>query len=359
MKILYVLDKPNLYGSERHVQKLMDAFKGDHFVNLLAFQPGPLLQEVSINKETIPFGWYDLVNPSMWLKLARFVRSNQFNLIHAHQPKAIFIMSILGWFLNIKTVITIHSLPISNAQSHKNPVLSTFVFAGHYLLKSIAELFATRIIYLSQFSSKTSFFKSKVLVIPNWINQGVDLGNCKSLVLGEKIKFVTVGTVSHNKGFDRLLNVLSNWPNTNWELQVVGGVDPNFTDELDHLLATFKQKDQIFFQGFQHDVSAFLQAADIFILLSRAETFGLVFIEAMSYGLPIITWDIPVVHEILPAGNLIITSSSDYNSLLNNFLNSPKMLGELSERNLKFVHDNFLATPILATYQQLYNQSVK
>jgi glycosyltransferase involved in cell wall biosynthesis len=48
----------------------------------------------------------------------------------------------------------------------------------------------------------------------------------------------------------------------------------------------------------QH-LSAMLRKSDALILYSRYETFGCVYVEAMASGVPVISSDIPVAHEII------------------------------------------------------------
>jgi len=48
------------------------------------------------------------------------------------------------------------------------------------------------------------------------------------------------------------------------------------------------------------------QQADIFILLTRVESFGLVFAEAQSYGLPIIGYRIPPLQAVFKKGSVLV-----------------------------------------------------
>lgn len=46
---------------------------------------------------------------------------------------------------------------------------------------------------------------------------------------------------------------------------------------------------RVHFLGFQTDMPGLMRAADLFVLLSRYEPFGLVFLEALASGLPVVT----------------------------------------------------------------------
>jgi glycosyltransferase involved in cell wall biosynthesis len=266
MKILFVLDKPNLYGSELHVKKLIEGLNGEFSIRLLTFQRGPLLDLMSVENIVFSLSWLDVFSLIKWKQLKISMLEEKVDLIHAHQPKAIFFMSLMGWFLNIKTIITIHSLPITNSQSHKNKVVSLAVYLGHQLIKLTSEFFANKVIYLSDFSFKTAFSKQKSMIIPNWINHNFAGIPNKVISSDSRIKFLTVGSISFNKGFDRLLNVLEKYENSNWELHVVGEIDPLFRDNFNRILNDIRFKDQIVFHGYLNNVKDLYESCDIFIL---------------------------------------------------------------------------------------------
>lgn len=57
-------------------------------------------------------------------------------------------------------------------------------------------------------------------------------------------------------------------------------------------------RDNVLFPGYMNDIIKPYSAADIFLMPSYAETFGLVILEALSCGLPVIARDIPEFHDI-------------------------------------------------------------
>ena len=298
MKILYVLDQPNLYGSEQHVLGLIQAMKAYNEVTLLAFDEGPLLQklrELGIPFHVILMSWSSVLTV---MKLCDFFRKGSYDVIHAHQPKAVFWASIAARLVGTPCIITIHSLPSSNIQTYRAPLKKCVVGIFHFFVKFSAEIFSSRVIYLSRFSFRYAAFKKKSLVIPNWLAKLVpDEQICKTY--GNPIRLISVGSVTSNKGMDRLIDSLSFIKNENWILDIIGDCSNDFKLILSRAAEEYGIKNRIRYLGYKDNVQDYLLKSDGFILLSRGETFGLVYIEAMNCGLPIIAWNIPVVHEIL------------------------------------------------------------
>lgn len=88
---------------------------------------------------------------------------------------------------------------------------------------------------------------------------------------------------------------------------------------LDALLAASRElaiEDRVHFTGELHDVSAALQAADLLVLNSRDEPFGLVLIEAMASGTPVLATRVGGIPEIVTdAENGWLIESGDTGAL--------------------------------------------
>jgi glycosyltransferase involved in cell wall biosynthesis len=72
----------------------------------------------------------------------------------------------------------------------------------------------------------------------------------------------------------------------------------------------------LIFPGYIDDIVAPYSAADIFLMPSYAETFGLVILEALSCGLPVIARDIPEFRDIFENSILYFSSREEAASLL-------------------------------------------
>ena len=130
--------------------------------------------------------------------------------------------------------------------------------------------------------------KTKCIYIPNVIDS---LPDKRSKLTNKNI--ITIGRLSHEKGQKDLIDVFKivnkELPET--KLFMVG--DGPLKKELENYTKELKLTDKIIFTGFLGDKGKekYILDSSIFILPSYTESFGLVLIEAMSYGLPCIAFD--------------------------------------------------------------------
>ena len=127
---------------------------------------------------------------------------------------------------------------------------------------------------------------------------------------------LAAGRLTYQKGFDLLLE---SWLQVNkvmpdWKLKIVGeGIDRA-------KLAEFIEKNQLTdvveLIGNTCKMSKYYQQAEIFCLSSRFEGFGMVLIEALAFGLPIVSFDCEVgPAEILEGTGSILVPQDDTNQL--------------------------------------------
>ena len=130
--------------------------------------------------------------------------------------------------------------------------------------------------------------KTKCIYIPNVIDS---LPHKRSKLTNKNI--ITIGRLSPEKGQKDLIDVFKivnkELPKT--KLFMVG--DGPLKKELENYTKELKLTNKIIFTGFLGDKGKekYILDSSIFILPSYTESFGLVLIEAMSYGLPCIAFD--------------------------------------------------------------------
>ncbi len=120
------------------------------------------------------------------------------------------------------------------------------------------------------------------------------------LSTGTSKKFLAIGRFSRqHKGFDLLIEAfhIFSKDNKEWTLDIVGeGVEePIYRD----LIRQYKLENRITIHPFTNNVQDYYSEAQVYVLSSRWEGFGLVLVEAMAHGLPVVSSDLPTSKEIM------------------------------------------------------------
>ena len=117
---------------------------------------------------------------------------------------------------------------------------------------------------------------------------------------GASKRFLAIGRFSRgHKGFDLLIEAfhLFAQKDKEWILDIVGeGEEENNYLEI---IEKYHLEHRIRLHPFTNHIQYYYSKAQIYVLSSRWEGFGLVLVEAMAHGLPIISSDLPTSKEIL------------------------------------------------------------
>ena len=114
---------------------------------------------------------------------------------------------------------------------------------------------------------------------------------------------LSVATVTPGKGHDVLLDALEPLMDLRWKCRFVGSLeqDPAFVRELRRRVFDGGMDDRVSFSGPQDeaDLAMSYAAADLLVVPSRAETYGMVIAEALARGLPVVAAAVGGVPEAL------------------------------------------------------------
>jgi len=117
---------------------------------------------------------------------------------------------------------------------------------------------------------------------------------------------LAVAAVIPGKGHDVLLDALATLTGLRWHCLCVGSLerDPIFVERLRRRIVAGRMDDRVRFAGPQagSELADSYNAADVLVLPSRAETYGMVVAEALARGLPVVAADVGGVPEALGHG---------------------------------------------------------
>jgi glycosyltransferase involved in cell wall biosynthesis len=116
-------------------------------------------------------------------------------------------------------------------------------------------------------------------------------------------ELLCVAAVTSAKGHDLMLSALATIPDLAWRCVCVGALnrDPPFVDRLLRQARAAGIADRVVFTGARTGAAldSAYAAADVLVLASRAETYGMVVAEALAHGLPVLATAVGGVPEAL------------------------------------------------------------
>lgn len=109
---------------------------------------------------------------------------------------------------------------------------------------------------------------------------------------GTPLQLLCVGAVVPRKGYDVLMEALSSLTDLDWRLNIAGALDRDAraVDALKAQIAVAKLEGRVTLPGVvvPATLDRFYESADLFVMPSRFEGYGMALAEAMARGLPII-----------------------------------------------------------------------
>lgn len=242
-----------------------------------------------------------------FLPLEIFLQARKADVINCHLPQfESFLFAIVGKLLGKKVILT-HHTDLSGWGGFFNRISEATLWSGQLL----ASLFADKIVpYTKDYADHSWYlklFKSKLDYIYPPIKVGKIDNKLKKRWNGQigKPKFIIgfSGRVAKQKGIPHLLRAIPHLKSSLGSFKIVFAgpykevVGERYFDEIKNLIDQYS--DSLFFLGSvdHKKMSSFYSMCDVLVLPSddRLESFGIVQVEAMLAGCPVVASELPGV----------------------------------------------------------------
>ncbi|MEM6945056.1 MAG: glycosyltransferase family 4 protein, partial [Pseudomonadota bacterium] len=128
--------------------------------------------------------------------------------------------------------------------------------------------------------------------------------------VNDNVKILSVGTLTSRKGHDILIEALAQHRHLPWQLTILGDDtrEPDYTADLHRRVDRHGLNERISFRGVveSYSLARSFATADLFVLASRYEGYGMAFAEAMAAGLPVLGTDAGAVSEATAGGAMLV-----------------------------------------------------
>jgi glycosyltransferase involved in cell wall biosynthesis len=152
---------------------------------------------------------------------------------------------------------------------------------------------------------------------------------------------LTVSEYSRRKGFAEAFAVLDALADAGYphELKVAGRVHGWARQDLAALRAAARHPERIHLLDYVPDLVSLYQRADVFLMASRYEGFGLTALEAMACGVPVVAFDNSSITEVVGGGGVLVPDGDAVamTRAVRRLLDNPLLAAEQKEAGLRHV----------------------
>lgn len=232
------------------------------------------------------------------------------DILHAHFGRVGITGAKIKSKYNVPLVITEHGsdlLPGNSTTQHKLNILNEAYKKGNKLIAVSVDL-SKHIMSLGV---------KNIFVIPNIIS--ANFLNYNNKIYGrDKKQFVSVGSLLPNKRFDLTISAFARMceivPDASL---VIVGIGPSYK-MLNKMIHDKKIEDKVLFYGFVSNtmLPKIYKESLCFVLPSEFETFGVVYIEALACGIPVIATRCGGPEDIVTDKNGLLIPKNDEDALV-------------------------------------------
>lgn len=279
IKVIHLLQSNKFSGAENVVCQIIELFKSDEEYEMFYCSPYGSIVE-TLNEKKIQFL---PINKLSVKNVRRIVKSTNPTIIHAHDGGACIVATLATMFnSNIKVIPHIHG----NHMNMRKLGLKS-------ILVKIMSVSWKRIIWVSQSSLDdyifNKFVRNKSIVLPNVISKSDLHQKVFNDINDYDFDCLFLGRITSIKNPIRALNIFKNVIQELPDLKVAIVGDGELLNECMRFTERNNLQKNIFFMGYMKNPVKILSCSKLLVMTSIYEGTPMSALEAMSFGIPIIS----------------------------------------------------------------------
>lgn len=360
MKILFVITSLDVGGAERQVLDLAEQLVArDHRVLVVYLTGAGRLLSNRENFETVCLGSTKSIYGLMlsFFSLRSIIRSFKPDIVHSHMVHANLLARL------VRSVTYIPRLICTAHNTNEGGKLRMLAYRMTNFLADVTTNVSRD--GVAAFESKGAIKPGKMLAVPNGINTDKFafsqasrsmLRDSEGVKASQKI-VLAVGRLVEAKDYPNLLHAFESLcrHDQNLVLWIIGEGDQK--NELIAMRDKLALTDRVKFFGVREDVASFYSCADVYVLSSAWEGFGLVVAEAMAAERIVVATDSGGVKDVVGDSGILVRPgdpqklAAAMRQALDMDCDAALMLGRLARQR---VIDNYSLNNVVETWLNLY-----
>lgn len=311
------------------------------------------------SRKDFPFGM---------LRLTKFLRQEKVDIFHTH----LYEPSIVGLWASV-----LARTPYRVMTRHHSDYLTRMNKPIHVKLDQMCTRLSHRVIAVSQHTADhlveaEGAPREKIDVVLNGIDfERVQVSGADAK---EKIRkefdaedshlLLTAARFHPEKGYFHLFDampMLKEKVKKPFKLLIAGS--GSFEQEFRDYVTRLNCDDVVRFVGFRKDIADLMTSADLFVLPSLAEAFGLVLTESIYLGTPVVASRVGGIPEIIEDGvDGVLVPPANNEALADavaDLLNNPEKLNSLARTGREKIASKFQFQDMVKEYEKVYEKLIK
>ncbi|MBE9015942.1 hypothetical protein C7Y66_14040 [Chroococcidiopsis sp. CCALA 051] len=329
-------------------------------------EAGFIVHEIPFAREIHP-----LRDARAFWSLIRLIQMNQYDLVHTYTSKAGFVGRFAAKFARCPNIM--HTVLGFAFQEYNSGLKRQF----YILLEKIAAPFCDFMLFISDFNRNEAIryrLKPESTLVPVGLSFD-SIDKFKNFQVNttavqpqykdqpNELLVGTVGRLVYQKGMDTFIKAAALVLKKRSDVRFIIAGDGALRAELEELARSLGIADRVQFLGFlteMENVMSLMSSLDLFVLSTRFEGLGLVYLEAMSLRCPVVGSKIPPITEVVKDGETGILATvddpEDFARAILVLLENPELRKRMGAAGPAHVEREFSVQQVLERIDNVYQK---
>ena len=370
IKIMHVLTT-TAGGLGQSVLSLVRHLDPEKFDVMVVFGPGHPIDQWFIDaglrvcpiRMTRELHWQNFLG---FIDMYRLLKKEKVDIVHAHSAIAGLIARVAAKLAGVPIVMfTLHGYASLN---HRHPVIRAILSPIEKLLDRCTDQYVAVSKYVKRVWCEQGIVADEQVTViyhgtdPRRGSAATSRSTAQALNLPVGVPIIgTVGLLEVQKGTEFLLRAMPKITQVipNCHCLIIGSGP--LRKYLEDLAESLGVRQSVYFLGWRNDAAELIDLFDVFCLPSVHESFGLVLLEAMLHGKPIVATNVEGIPEVVVDGETgLLVPPCDSDALARaviQCLSCSDSRREMGERGRVRLLNRYTSQVMVQQYEQLYQRA--